>query len=209
MTQQQIHRHPLALWRHKTRSFNLPPESKSQPSATSWSLQLLQDSLHLENKSRIYTRAPDAAAITTINNNNNNLFFFFFFFFSSGTMTNTHKLIITEVVCREICFLVDAASINQSIYAFHPDAQPPSTLNSLMLFHALFNADPSLVLLHMKLKLIHACSKSLDDDSSSSSSPSCKSVFFFLNSIFSQCTCSLCNCVYIFLYWEIQGPNSF
>lgn len=67
----------------------------------------------------------------------------------------------------------------------------------LMLFHALFNADPSLVL-HMKMKLIHACSKSLE--SSSSSSSSCKSVFFFLNSIFFQCTCSLCKlCIHFFI----------
>ncbi len=77
----------------------------------------------------------------------------------------------------------------------------------LMLFHALFNADPSLVQ-HMKLKLIHACNKSLESSSSSSSS-SCKSVFFFLKSTFSMHIILYVIVYTIFWYWEFQGPNSF
>jgi hypothetical protein len=125
--------------------------------------------------------------------------FFFLWNYDQHTQSNYNLSCMQRDLLPRRCSINQ--SINQSINLwFQFWCTATKLFEFLMLFHALFNADPSLVL-HMKMKLIYACSKSLESSSSfSSSSPSCKSVFFFLNSIFFQCTCSLCKlCIHFFI----------
>ncbi len=134
-------------------------------------------------------------------------FFFFFLLFSSGTMTNTHKLIITKLYAeRSASSSMQHQSINQSIYLSinlsmlsilmhtHQALWIPHVISCFIQCRSIssvatwswssfMHAANLLNLLPLLLLLLHHANQS-----------SSSSIAYF------QCTYSPCTCVYIFFF---------